>query len=88
MSLLLAFLLSTANAGFWSDLCAKHLIAEDKWPLSDTPADFLLNSYRRTSNADVLRELVFRLRAGGLTDDQVDEFWKIVKRSHKRQVNK
>lgn len=74
-SLILVIMLSLpAEAGWWSDLCAKHLIAADPAPHAEVETDLLLIRYERTRSGSQLDELLYRYRNKMMSYRQVVEF--------------
>lgn len=64
MSILLALMLSTANAGWFRDWCERNLVGEDPWPFAEMTTDDLFAFHRRKPDWDITRELVWRYRFG------------------------
>lgn len=70
---------SPAHAGWVKDWCAKHLVAEDPWPMFDYPTDYLLRLYKTNRSEHTLKELAFRVRRDvRITEAELAEFWRIV----------
>jgi hypothetical protein len=77
MSVLLSLLLSAspASAGWWSTFCARYLVADDPAPYAEYDYIELLDLYFRTHDSKMLDEIVYRLRAGRLTQSETRAFW-------------
>lgn len=52
---------SPADAGWWTNFCTSHLIAESPWPYGDMPAQDLARAYTIGHDPEVLKEIDYRL---------------------------
>lgn len=81
MSLLLALALThtPANAGRFRDWCERHLVMEHPWPYGEHSTRALFELYHgRIDRERVLKELVYRLRHGLLSESEQRFFWDVV----------
>lgn len=74
MPLLLVVLMSSAStsANWLKDICARYLVAETPYPYADHDSSKLIEMYELTGDAEMQKELNFRLRAGMLEIDQME----------------
>jgi hypothetical protein len=80
-SLILVIMLSLpAQAGWWSDMCARHLISDDPAPYAEVETDQLLEIYKVYSSGKQLDELLYRYRAGMMTHRQSMAFRNLFKK--------
>ncbi len=49
MGLILALLISTANAGWFSDFCSKQLVAEDPYQFEEADTKYVLRKFSELS---------------------------------------
>lgn len=64
MKLIFATILS-AHAGWWSNWCARHLVADDPYQYENFTVDQLIETYFRASPSEVLiKEMERRLERG------------------------
>lgn len=43
LALILSAMMSTAHAGWWSDFCERHLIADDPYQYQEAPREWIVN---------------------------------------------
>jgi hypothetical protein len=63
-----------AHAGWWSNFCARWIVAEDPSPYADRYTDDLLWFLARSKDPEARKELEFRKSAHMLTAAQEEEF--------------
>ncbi len=52
----------SANAGWWSKFCERHLVADDPTQYQSVPTEYLLAAYKRTAVEVVIYQNVERQR--------------------------
>lgn len=86
--LALMLLSTSAQAGWFKDVkqkirdvCSTQLVGTDPWPYADVPTDKLLYFFGGSSSskdAQIWRELEWRLNSGRMTDRQAHQFFSAI----------